>query len=215
MLLRAQVDKRLRDLGFVVDLAGDGEEGLYYGREFDYDAAIIDIGLPKLNGIDLVAKLRAEDRAFPILILTARDAWQDKVTALETGADDYLTKPFHMAELAARVNALVRRAAGHASPVISRGDFTLDTAKRAVTAAGCAVELTSFEYRVLECLMLNGSRVVSKAELVERLYEQDFDRDSNVIEVFVGRLRRKLDPDGTLSPIVTVRGEGYRFAAGA
>lgn len=215
MLLRAQVDKRLRDLGFVVDLAGDGEEGLYFGREFDYDAAIIDIGLPKLNGIDLVAKLRAEDRAFPILILTARGDWQDKVTALETGADDYLTKPFHMEELAARVNALVRRAAGHASPVISRGDFTLDTAQRAVTARGCAVALTSFEYRVLECLMLNGSRVVSKAELVERLYEQDFDRDSNVIEVFVGRLRKKLDPDGTLSPIVTVRGQGYRFAAGA
>ena len=215
MLLRAQVDKRLRDLGFVVDLAGDGEEGLYFGREFDYDAAIVDIGLPKLNGIDLVAKLRAEDRAFPILILTARADWQDKVTALETGADDYLTKPFHMEELTARVNALVRRAAGHASPVISRGDFTLDTAQRAVTARGCAVALTGFEYRVLECLMLNSSRVVSKAELVERLYEQDFDRDSNVIEVFVGRLRKKLDPDGTLSPIVTVRGQGYRFAAGA
>ena len=215
MLLRAQVDKRLRDLGFVVDLAGDGEEGLYFGREFDYDAAIVDIGLPKLNGIDLVAKLRAEDRAFPILILTARADWQDKVTALETGADDYLTKPFHMEELTARVNALVRRAAGHASPVISRGDFTLDTAQRAVTARGCTVALTGFEYRVLECLMLNGSRVVSKAELVERLYEQDFDRDSNVIEVFVGRLRKKLDPDGTLSPIVTVRGQGYRFAAGA
>ncbi len=215
MLLRAQVDKRLRDAGFVVDLAGDGEEGLYFGREFDYDAAIIDLGLPKLNGIDLIARLRAEERSFPILILTARADWQDKVTGLETGADDYLTKPFHMEELLARVNALVRRAAGHASPVITQGRFTLDTAKKAVTAAGCDVELTSFEYRLLECLMLNGARVVSKAELTQRLYEQDFDRDSNVIEVFVGRLRKKLDPDGALNPILTVRGRGYRFAAGA
>ena len=215
MLLRAQVDARLRDAGFVVDLAGDGEEGLYLGREFDYDAAIIDLGLPKLNGIDLIARLRAEERGFPILILTAKDDWQDKVTGLETGADDYLTKPFHMEELLARLHALVRRAAGHASPVISQGAFTLDTAKKAVTAAGCPVALTGYEYRLLECLMLNGARVVSKAELTARLYEQDFDRDSNVIEVFVGRLRKKLDPAGALNPILTVRGQGYRFAAGA
>lgn len=215
MLLRAQVDARLRDAGFVVDLAGDGEEGLYLGREFDYDAAIIDLGLPKLNGIDLIARLRAEERGFPILILTAKDDWQDKVTGLETGADDYLTKPFHMEELLARMHALVRRAAGHASPVISQGAFTLDTAKKAVTAAGCPVALTGYEYRLLECLMLNGARVVSKAELTARLYEQDFDRDSNVIEVFVGRLRKKLDPAGALNPILTVRGQGYRFAAGA
>ena len=215
MLLRAQVDARLRDAGFVVDLAGDGEEGLYLGREFDYDAAIIDMGLPKLNGIDLIARLRAEERGFPILILTAKDDWQDKVTGLETGADDYLTKPFHMEELLARMHALVRRAAGHASPVISQGAFTLDTAKKAVTAAGCPVALTGYEYRLLECLMLNGARVVSKAELTARLYEQDFDRDSNVIEVFVGRLRKKLDPAGALNPILTVRGQGYRFAAGA
>ena len=215
MLLRAQVDARLRDAGFVVDLAGDGEEGLYLGSEFDYDAAIIDLGLPKLNGIDLIARLRAEERGFPILILTAKDDWQDKVTGLETGADDYLTKPFHMEELLARLHALVRRAAGHASPVISQGAFTLDTAKKAVTAAGCPVALTGYEYRLLECLMLNGARVVSKAELTARLYEQDFDRDSNVIEVFVGRLRKKLDPAGALNPILTVRGQGYRFAAGA
>lgn len=215
MLLRAQVDARLRDAGFVVDLAGDGEEGLYLGREFDYDAAIIDLGLPKLNGIDLIARLRAEERGFPILILTAKDDWQDKVTGLETGADDYLTKPFHMEELLARMHALVRRAAGHASPVISQGAFTLDTRKKAVTAAGCPVALTGYEYRLLECLMLNGARVVSKAELTARLYEQDFDRDSNVIEVFVGRLRKKLDPAGALNPILTVRGQGYRFAAGA
>ena len=215
MLLRAQIDKYLRDDGFVVDMAGDGVEGLYYGREYDYDAAVIDLGLPKLNGIDLIAQLRAESRAFPILILTARGDWQDKVAGLETGADDYLTKPFRMEELAARLKALVRRAAGHASPVLELGGLRLDTARRALTVRGQPVALTGFEYRVLEYLMLHGDRVVSKAELTAHLYEQDFDRDSNVIEVFVGRLRKKLDAAGAANPIRTVRGEGYLFAPGA
>ena len=212
VLLQAQLDKFLRDSGFVVDVASDGEEGLYYGREYDYDAAVVDLGLPKMNGIDVISALREEDRSFPILILTARGDWQDKVTGLEAGADDYLTKPFHMEELMARLNALMRRAAGYASPVIEHGPLALDTARKEVRVDDQTVELTAFEYRVLEYLMMNPSRVVSKAELTDHLYEQDFDRDSNVIEVFVGRLRKKLDPEGTLKPIRTVRGQGYRFS---
>lgn len=214
-LLLAQLDKFLRDQGFVVDTASDGEEGLYYGHEYEYDIAVIDIGLPKLDGIQLISKLRADEIAFPVLILTARGNWQDKVEGLEAGADDYLTKPFHMEELLARINALIRRAAGYASPVIERSGLQLDTSRKEVRMDGDAVELTAFEYKVLEYLMLNGSRVISKGELTDHLYEQDFDRDSNVIEVFVGRLRKKLDPDGTLKPIRTVRGQGYRFALDA
>ena len=212
MLLRAQIDKFLRDADFVVDRASDGEEALYYGKEYDYDAAVIDLGLPKLDGFEVIARLRTAGRDFPILILTARGDWQDKVTGLETGADDYLTKPFHMEELLARLNALIRRARGHASPVISAGPLVLDTAEKSVRMDGARVELTAFEYRVLEYLAMNAPRVVSKAELTEHLYDQDFDRGSNVIEVFVGRLRRKLDPEGTSQPIRTVRGQGYGFS---
>ena len=212
MLLRAQIDKFLRDADFVVDRASDGEEALYYGKEYDYDAAVIDLGLPKLDGFEVIARLRAAGRDFPILILTARGDWQDKVTGLETGADDYLTKPFHMEELLARLNALNRRARGHASPVISAGPLVLDTAEKSVRMDGTRVELTAFEYRVLEYLAMNAPRVVSKAELTEHLYDQDFDRGSNVIEVFIGRLRRKLDPEGTSQPIRTVRGQGYGFS---
>ncbi len=211
-LLAAQVDKFLRDEDFVVDVASDGEEGLYYAREFDYDAAVIDLGLPKLTGIELIETLRRERNKVPILILTARSDWRDKVGGLEAGADDYLTKPFHMEELLARVKVLIRRAAGFASSVIEYGPMRLDTSSKEVRMDGALVELTAFEYRVLEILAMNPDRVVSKSELTEHLYEQDFDRDSNVIEVFVGRLRRKLDPDGRLKPIRTVRGQGYRFA---
>lgn len=206
-----QLERALRDEGYVVDGAGDGQEGLYYGQEYDYDAAIIDLGLPVLDGIELIRKLREADRAFPILILTAREHWQDKVAGLEAGADDYLTKPFHMQELLARLNALIRRAGGYATPVLEQGDLVLDTAKKEVRVDSHPVELTAYEYKVLEYLMLNPSRVVSKSELTDHLYEQDYDRDSNVIEVFVGRLRKKLDPDGSRSPIRTIRGQGYRF----
>ena len=212
VLLSAQVDKFLRENGFVVDMAGDGEEGLYYAREYDYDVAVIDLGLPKLTGIELIRALRREGNTVPVLILTARSDWRDKVGGLEAGADDYLTKPFHMEELLARVKVLIRRAAGFASSVIEHGPLKLDTSSKEVRIGDALVELTAFEYRLLEFLALNPSRVVSKAELTEHLYEQDFDRDSNVIEVFIGRLRRKLDPAGSLRPIRTVRGQGYRFA---
>jgi len=207
--LRAQLKTRLNDSGYVVDVAEDGEEGLYFGREYEYDAAIIDLGLPKLDGMALIAQLRAGERDFPVLVLTARGNWQDKVEGLEAGADDYLTKPFQPEELLARLNALLRRAAGYASPVLEQGDLKLDTARKEVRVADALIELTAYEYKVLEYLMLNPSRVVSKTELTDHLYEQDFDRDSNVIEVFVGRLRKKLDP---VNPIRTVRGQGYRFS---
>ncbi|MDH3640971.1 MAG: response regulator transcription factor [Gammaproteobacteria bacterium] len=209
-LLREQLADKLKSAGYVVDAARDGEEGLYFGQEYEYDAAIVDLGLPKIDGIDLIAQLRGEERRFPVLVLTARSNWQDKVEGLEAGADDYLTKPFQMEELLARLNALMRRAAGYASPVINEGALSVDTAKKEVRVEQSVVELTAYEYKVLEYLMLNPSRVVSKTELTDHLYEQDFDRDSNVIEVFVGRLRKKLDP---LNPIRTVRGQGYRFNA--
>lgn len=207
--LSAQLKARLKDEGFIVDVAADGEEGLYFGREYDYDAAVIDLGLPKLDGIDLIGELRRENRDFPVLVLTARGNWQNKVEGLEAGADDYLTKPFQIEELLARLNALIRRAAGYASPVITEGGLKLDTAKKEVRVNDGLVELTAYEYKVLEYLMLNPSRVVSKTELTDHLYEQDFDRDSNVIEVFVGRLRKKLTP---INPIRTIRGQGYRFS---
>lgn len=210
--LRAQLVENLKDAGNVVDAAADGDEGVYFGREFEYDAAVVDLGLPKRDGISVIKALRGFGRSLPILILTARAHWQDKVVGLEAGADDYLTKPFHMEELRARLNALMRRAAGHASPVITVGAFALDTARKEARVGGEAIELTAFEYRVLEYLVINAARVVSKTELTDHLYEQDFDRDSNVIEVFIGRLRRKLDPDGALNPIRTVRGQGYRFS---
>ena len=212
MLLAAQVDRYLREEEFVVDVASDGEEGLYYAREYDYDVAVIDLGLPKLTGIELIQTLRRERNKVPVLILTARSDWRDKVGGLEAGADDYLTKPFHMEELLARIKVLIRRAAGFASSVIEHGPLRLDTSSKEVRVGGTLVELTAFEYRLLEFLAMNPARVVSKTELTEHLYEQDFDRDSNVIEVFIGRLRRKLDPLGSLKPIRTVRGQGYRFA---
>lgn len=207
-----QLGERLRAEGYVLDCAGDGEEGLYFGREYVYDAAIIDLGLPKLGGLELIRALREAQRRWPILVLTARGHWQDKVAGLEAGADDYLTKPFQMEELLARLSALVRRAAGFASPVLGCGPVQLDMARKEVRLSGAAVELTAFEYKVLEYLMLNPGRVVSKTELTDHLYEQDFDRDSNVIEVFIGRLRKKLDP---FNPIRTIRGQGYRLNAEA
>ncbi len=210
--LRETLGARLQREGFAVDLAVDGEEGLYLGQEVPFDVAIIDLGLPKLSGMELVRRLRENGRRFPILILTARGSWQDKVEGLRAGADDYLVKPFHVEELLARLNALVRRAAGWSRPLLRCGPIALDTAAQKVTVNDQPVELTSYEYKVLEFLMLNAGNLVSKAELTEHIYQQDFERDSNVLEVFIGRLRRKLDPEGTIKPIETVRGRGYRFA---
>jgi two-component system response regulator PhoP len=213
--LREHLRDRLRQNGYVVDVAADGEEGLYYGQEFPLDLAVIDIGLPKLSGLELIRRFRANGRHFPILILTARRNWRDKVEGLETGADDYLVKPFRFEELQARLNALLRRASGWSKPVIDCGPISLDTGKQTITVEDQPVELTAFEYRVLEYLMLHAGQVVSKAELTDNIYDQDYDRDSNVLEVFIGRLRRKLDPDNRIEPIETLRGRGYRFRRGA
>jgi two-component system response regulator PhoP len=210
--LRETLAARLKREGFAVDTAADGEDGLFLGREMPFDVAIIDLGLPKLPGIELVRKLREEGKKFPILILTARSSWQDKVEGLKVGADDYLVKPFHVEELLARINALVRRAAGWSRPILECGPLTLDTTAQTVALNGQPVDLTSYEYKVLEYLMLHAGELVSKTDLTEHIYQQDFDRDSNVLEVFIGRLRKKLDPEGTLKPIETVRGRGYRFA---
>ncbi|MEJ1364149.1 MAG: response regulator transcription factor [Candidatus Sedimenticola sp. (ex Thyasira tokunagai)] len=212
--LREQLHQQLTSRGFSVDSAEDGEEGLYIGRAYPLDLAVIDLGLPKLSGIELIRRLRGEGVAFPIIILTARGDWQDKVEGLEAGADDYLVKPFHIEELLARLNALLRRSAGHASPTLESGPIQLNTASQVLTLNGDMVDLTAYEYRVLEYLMLNAGKVVSKTELTEHIYEQDYDRDSNVLEVFIRRLRRKLDPEGTLQPIETLRGRGYRFSIG-
>ncbi len=210
--LRESLVERLRETGFAVDAAPDGEEGLYFGREYPIDLAIIDLGLPGLSGMDLIRKLREDGHEYPVLILTARDRWQDKVEGLQAGADDYVVKPFHFQEILARVNALLRRSGGWATPVMRCGPIALDTATQRVSVDQQEIELTSYEYRLLECLMISAGKVVSKTELTDRLYDQDFDRDSNVIEVFVGRLRKKLDPGNNLKPIETLRGRGYRIA---
>lgn len=210
--LRETLAARLKRDGYAVDMAVDGEDGLFQGREVPFDLAIIDLGLPKMSGMDLVKALREAGQRFPILILTARSSWQDKVEALKYGADDFLVKPFHVEELLARINALVRRASGWSKPQLRCGPVLLDTTAQMVTVDGKPADLTSYEYKVLEYLMLHAGELVSKADLTEHIYQQDFDRDSNVLEVFIGRLRRKLDADGSLKPIETVRGRGYRFA---
>ncbi len=210
--IREALQRELTAAGFSVDVAVDGEEGLYAGLEYPVDVAVIDLGLPKLPGLDLIRRLRAQDKRFPILVLTARDRWQDKVEGLDAGADDYVAKPFHFEEVLARLQALLRRSGGWASSSLACGPVVLDTRTQTVTVEGNPVELTTFEYRILEHLMLKAGDVISKTDLTEQLYEQDFERDSNVIEVFIGRLRRKLDPDDRIKPIETLRGRGYRFA---
>jgi two-component system, OmpR family, response regulator PhoP len=210
--LRETLKSRLVEAGFTVDVAQDGEEGLFAAIEYPLDVAIIDLGLPKLAGLEVIRRVRAARRSYPILILTARDNWQDKVEGLQAGADDYVAKPFHFEEVLARLQALLRRSGGWASPELKCGPVTLDTRAQTVSVQEKPVDLTTFEYRILEHLMLRAGEVISKAELTERLYDQDFERDSNVIEVLIGRLRRKLDPEDRLKPIETLRGRGYRFA---
>lgn len=210
--LRTQLHEQLSSRGYSVNSAEDGEEGLFFGREYPQDLAVVDIGLPKLSGIEVIKKLRAEGFDYPIIILTARGNWQDKVEGLEAGADDYLVKPFHIEELLARLNALLRRSVGLASPELACGPLKLDTVSQSVQINGEPVTLTAYEYRILEYMILNTGKVISKTELTEHVYEQDFDRDSNVLEVLVGRLRKKLDPENSIKPIETLRGRGYRFA---
>jgi two-component system response regulator PhoP len=210
-LLCEQIRQFLAAKGFAVDVAHTAADGVYMGGEYPLDAAIIDLGLPDFSGIELIKKLRTAGVAFPILILTARSRWQEKVEGLEAGADDYLVKPFHYEELLARLNALIRRASGNAHPQLKHGNITLDTVSQDVFAGGAKLELTAYEYKVLEYLMHHKGEVVSKTVLTDHIYDEDFDLDSNVIEVFIGRLRKKLDPDGSLKPIETLRGRGYRI----
>jgi two-component system response regulator PhoP len=212
--LQQQIRVELEAQGYTVDSTGEGKEALYLATEYPYDAAILDLGLPGLSGLDVIGRLRKRGSHLPILVLTARGRWQDKVQGLETGADDYLTKPFEMEELLARLKALLRRAAGSAQEVLNCGPITLNLGAQKVTVGGKEVDLTSFEYRLLEHLVRERRRVLSKDQLAAHLYPHDEERDSNVIEVLIGRLRRKLDPDGKLQPLETLRGRGYRFTLG-
>jgi two-component system, OmpR family, response regulator PhoP len=210
--LRTSLCSQLTEAGFGIEQAADGREGLYFALEYPVDLAIVDLGLPQVSGLDLIREVRSKGKTYPILILTARDRWQDKVDGLGAGADDYVVKPFQFEELSARVNALLRRSGGWASPTLSAGPVSLDTGRQQLSVDGQGVELTTFEYRIIEHLMMRAGEVISKAELTDRLYDQDFERDSNVIEVFIGRLRKKIDPDNRIKPIETLRGRGYRFA---
>lgn len=210
-ILCDQLREFLAAKGFAVDVAYNAADGIYIGSEYPLDAAIIDVGLPDFSGIELIKRLRKADVGFPVLILTARSRWQEKVEGLEAGADDYLVKPFHYEELLARLNALLRRASGKAHPVLKHGNISLDSVSQEVFVGDSKLDLTAYEYKVFEYLMFHKGEVVSKSVLTDHIYDEDFDRDSNVIEVFIGRLRKKLDPDGTLNPIETLRGRGYRI----
>ena len=206
--LQKQVKHALIDAGYSVDVASDGEEGGFLGDTEPYDAVVLDLGLPKVDGITVLRGWRQNERNMPVLILTARESWNEKVSGFDAGADDYLTKPFHMEELLARVRAIIRRSAGHASPLLECGPVLLDTRTGKVTINGKGVTLTAHELKVLSYFMHHQDRVVSQTELIEHIYDQDFDRDSNTIEVFIARLRKKLAPE----LIKTHRGRGYSMA---
>lgn len=207
--LALSLRRSLTEAGYAVDLARDGEEAAWLGETEPYDLVVLDLGLPVLDGVSVLRRWRAGGVATPVLILTARDGWAEKVTGFDAGGDDYLTKPFNTAELLARLRALLRRAAGRAAAILSSGDLVLDPGAAAVTLAGQPVRLTSLEYRLLHYLLLHAGRVVSRTELTEHLYDQDFDRDSNTMEVIIARLRRKIGAER----ILTQRGLGYRLAA--
>lgn len=205
------IKSRLQSEGYIIDTSSEGNEGLFFATEYPLDAAIIDIGLPGLSGIEIIQQLRQQGSTLPVLILTARSRWQEKVEGLEAGADDYLVKPFQMEELLARLKALLRRASGTATTELTCGHITLKLGSQQVLLNHEAIDVTAFEYRLLEYLMRHPTEAVSKGRLADYLYPHDDDRDSNVIEVLMGRLRKKLDPDGSLKPIETIRNRGYRF----
>ena len=210
--IRENLREELVRAGFNVDVAADGEEGLFAGAQYPVDIAIVDLGLPKMSGLELIRRLREKSKSFPILILTARDRWQDKVEGLEAGADDYVSKPFHFEEVLARLQALLRRSGGWSTSELVCGPIALDMRRQTVKVNGKGVDLTTHEYRLLEHFMIHAGRTLSRTELSERLYDEEMDRDSNVIEVYMGRLRKKLDPTDELKPFETLRGRGYRFA---
>ncbi len=205
--LRRQLDRAMRDAGYAVDAAADGEEGWFLGDTEPYDVVVLDLGLPVVDGVTVLERWRNAGRSMPVLILTARDRWSEKVAGFDAGADDYLTKPFHTEELLARLRALVRRAAGHASAALECGDLRVDTRAARATVDGEPIKLTSHEFRLLSYMMHHQGRVVPRNELIEHIYDQDFDRDSNTIEVFIGRLRKKIGSER----ILTVRGLGYQL----
>ena len=209
--LLADIKASLESESYIVDTSADGNEGYFFATEYPIDAAIIDIGLPGLSGIEIIKKLRQQGNTLPVLILTARSRWQEKVEGLEAGADDYLVKPFQVEELLARLKALLRRATGSATTELSCGCITLKLETQQALRNKQVIDVTAFEYRMLEYLMRHSSEAVSKTRLADYLYPHDDDRDSNVIEVLIGRLRKKLDPDGVLTPIETLRNRGYRF----
>ncbi len=209
--IAAQLADALGAAGYAVDVVGNGVDAHFQGDDESqpFDAVVLDLGLPQMDGLTVLKKWRAAGRTMPVLILTARDNWHEKVAGIDAGADDYLTKPFHMEELLARLRALIRRAGGHASAELVCGEVVLDTRHSRVTVAGLALTLTSHEYRVLDYLMHHPGKVVSRSDLIDHIYAQDFDRDSNTVEVFIARLRKKL-PDGVIE---TVRGLGYRLVS--
>ena len=209
--LQADIKTRLEAESYIVDTSAEGNEGYFFATEYPLDAAIIDIGLPGMSGIDIIKKLRKRGLTLPVLILTARSRWQEKVEGLEAGADDYLVKPFQMEELLARLKALLRRATGSPTTELTCGCITIKPETQQVLGENGVIDVTAFEYRMLEYLMRHSSEAVSKTRLADYLYPHDDDRDSNVIEVIIGRLRKKLDPKGSLKPIETLRNRGYRF----
>jgi two-component system response regulator PhoP len=209
--LCAQLSTVLSAQSYRVDVATDGEQGRYLGLEYSYDLAIVDLGLPKITGIELIKEFRAKEKNLPILVLTARSDWKTKVDALNLGADDYLVKPFQIEELMARIQALIRRSAGYSSAEMKVGGLRLDMKTQVVTMHDRPLDLTAYEYKILEYMMLHATEVITKVALIDYLYEQDYDRDSNVIEVFIARLRKKLDPEGQSKVIETLRGRGYKF----
>ncbi len=209
--IREQVKQELKKAGFIVNTAADGKMGLHYALDYPIDVAIIDLGLPEISGLNIIKNIRAKGLDYPILILTARSRWQSKVEGLEAGADDYVEKPFYAEELLARIRALLRRTGRWAVSEMVCGPIKMNNAEQRIFLNDKEVSLTAYEYKVIEHLMIHAGKVISKSELTEKMYDDDSDRDSNVIEVFIRRLRIKLDPDNTLKPIETLRGRGYRF----